>query len=528
MSDDIPESPDEFDRIARAAGEALRRPAPADGVAGVRSVRRRQQIVRGAAGGVAVVLLATIGTVVLTRDGDDERVATVPESTAVTSNVPTPASTTPATTNAPTPSPPSTDPVDTTAPTTTTTIETTVPTTTTATPGTTLGAWGDEQRAAGRTTVERLDVAGGDGSVYVARRLGADDVAGAVLLPDGRVFEMPADALPTSFQNLSAFRLGDRIAVVALSWGDDSPPSMSSLDPTSLTWEAGPDLGFDATGGTDQAWFVDGSVLIGRGTWTLVDDVAVVGTDRRAVIVRPDLSVVEVATPPDGVQTTWSSVSGHRAFSFGYAGVGSAYSYAPFVQPWSLDVRTNAWSPVPVPDWFTCGDAASCEWRQPVEGGVPALEVGTDRGVVTLVPDGSIGLYDPDAGSWRRIDDPPFEPTLPTTAVIGDLVVVAPSLGGPNSPAAGTFAVLDLVLGTWQTGAAPLAADDPGFWSLRSDDDGVLLTRPSSSWPDAAIDDQHDVVVDATTPGGRLVTNDEASRWVPLAPWFDLTVDELG
>jgi len=519
-------SSDPFDRAARAAGEALRRPAPADGAAAVRSVRRRQRLVLGAAGVGALALLVGAAVLVATRGGG-EQAATVPDATLVVTTVPgtdpptattTLASTTPATTT----------PTTTTPTTSTSTAPTTSTSTAPAAPTTSLVEWADAQSSAGRTTVDRLPVEGGDAVAYLARQLGAANVAGAVALPDGRVVEMPTGALPDDAQEMSVFEVGGRIVVVLLAWGDNRTPSLSVLDPVTLLWSPGPDLGFGTAGASHQAWWADGSLLMGHGTWMETDTDLVVGADREAVIVRPDLSVVQVDTPPDGVQTTWSSVSGHTAFSFGYAGVGSAYTYGPYPQPWSLDVATNEWAPVPNPDWMTCAGQPACDWRQPTEGGVPALEVATDVGLVKLVPDGSVGVYDPDTGVWRRIGDPPFELTLPTAVAISDHVVVAPSLGGPDSPPPGAFTLLDVVNGIWYAGAVELAPDDAGMWQLRHDGDAVLLTRPRSSWPGAAIDTARDVVVDTDTPTGRVVSEGEVPRWYQLAPRFDLTVDELG
>ncbi len=516
-------SPDPFDRAAREAGEALRRPAPADGVGAVRAARRRHQIVLGAVGAAAVVLVVGAGVLVMTRGGGDEQVATLPDATVPTTFAP-------ATTVVSDPTTVGVAPetalpvVSTTGPDPTTTMPAPTTTVPRAPATTTLVAWGDAQRAAGRTDVNRLPADGGDAAGFLAR-LGSDDVAGAVALRDGRVVEMPPEVLPSPEQDISLFDLGGKIAIVKLSWGDDTPPDMTILDPAGLTWSAGPDLGFEPADGADQAWYVDGSLLIGQGIWEAAGDDLVPAANRSAVIVRPDLSVEQVATPPDGVQTTWSSVSGHVAFTFGHAGVGTSFTYSPSPQPWSFDVQANAWSPVPNPEWMTCPDGG-CDWKVPTDGLPPVLEVGTDAGVVKLLLDGTIGLYDPDLGTWRRLDDAPFELALPQTAVIGDLVVVAPAVTGPP-PLAGVFAVLDVANGFWLSGGVELADDDAGFWLLRHDDDAVLLTRPSSSWPSAAVDTLHDVVVDADTPTGRVVSASEVPRWYPLSPFFDLTEDEL-
>ena len=68
-----------FDALARRAGQALRRPAPAHGIDDVRRGRRRQQLVRVGVGGVACLVLA-LGAVAITR-GDDERGQITPVTT---------------------------------------------------------------------------------------------------------------------------------------------------------------------------------------------------------------------------------------------------------------------------------------------------------------------------------------------------------------------------------------------------------------------------------------------------------------
>ena len=64
------EPDDRFDEMARAAGRALRRAAPDDGVERVRQARRRQVAIRTAAAGVAVCVLA-VGVWVVVRDDSD-------------------------------------------------------------------------------------------------------------------------------------------------------------------------------------------------------------------------------------------------------------------------------------------------------------------------------------------------------------------------------------------------------------------------------------------------------------------------
>ncbi len=88
-----------IDALARERGSELRRPAPADGLAHVRTVRRRQQAVR-TAGGVGVIALLAIGVNAIVTN-DDGTVA--PADSVVETS--TPGTTEPTTTAAPTTTP---------------------------------------------------------------------------------------------------------------------------------------------------------------------------------------------------------------------------------------------------------------------------------------------------------------------------------------------------------------------------------------------------------------------------------------
>jgi WD40 repeat protein len=93
---------DAFEQRARRAGAALRRPAPHDGIVALRSARRRQQLVRGALAGGAVIAVIAVAAVVLSgRDPDRMLAPAVPNPTLPTSApepVPSPTSMTPTTT----------------------------------------------------------------------------------------------------------------------------------------------------------------------------------------------------------------------------------------------------------------------------------------------------------------------------------------------------------------------------------------------------------------------------------------------
>ena len=76
---------DHFDEFATAAGAALRRPAPDNGVAGVRSTLKRRRITQVAVAGGAVVIMFAAGAFLLgTNQGDSQRL--VPADPTVSSS----------------------------------------------------------------------------------------------------------------------------------------------------------------------------------------------------------------------------------------------------------------------------------------------------------------------------------------------------------------------------------------------------------------------------------------------------------
>ena len=87
---------DDFDLFAAAAGAELRRPAPHDGLAGVRSSLRRRRISRVAGAGGAVVFVFGAGALLLANNTDDSQRLVPADDTVSTS--PDPSTSAPATT----------------------------------------------------------------------------------------------------------------------------------------------------------------------------------------------------------------------------------------------------------------------------------------------------------------------------------------------------------------------------------------------------------------------------------------------
>ena len=179
-------------------------------------------------------------------------------------------------------------------------------------------------------------------------------------------------------------------------------------------------------------------------------------------------------------------------------------------------IAANEWLEVPNPDWISCTD---CTWKQPGEHGDLFLEVGTDLGLVVRVPDGSIGVFDTVARTWRRIDDAPFDPALPFTTVVGDRVVVAPMDNAADTTQNGIVGVLDVDAGTWTTERFPVA-EGILDWDVRSADGAALLQPAQAAAPTGAIDLAVARVVDADGTWWP-VSADDVGAWAASVTGFE-------
>jgi hypothetical protein len=456
---------DRFDAFARSAGAELRRPAPADGVAAVRATRRRQQRTRAALAGTAAVVIIAGGAAIALRD-EPPAVTVQPDPTSPATVVTAPPETVaPTVTDGPTTPSPASNP--TTTPATPPTVPATPSTAAPASspelpvgPSADETAWRDERRSEGYGSVVSLAADGTDARLLVAQLRDDGQIASAVLLADGRVVDLPAEANPGLFE---LYGLGGRPALLDLGPdGDGGPMTVWVLDATG-DWSESADLGLGQ---------LDGSVgytVLPYGV-TSVDDVLLVTVEeyqdlgdgslavspnRRGVIVDPDLSVTRMAQSPDGVPMSFSSSAGGRALALFGPNLGSLGT-PPFSQPWAFDPNTNAWSEIALPDWFRCTPGGfDCDWWESFDGG-PTFELVTERGVLANVPDGSVGLYDPVADTWTRADAPFTIGGFWASATTGTDVVVAP---GRSTDEVGSIGVLDLATTTWSTIQVDLSAD---------------------------------------------------------------------
>ena len=232
---------------------------------------------------------------------------------------------------------------------------------------------------------------------------------------------------------------------------------------------------------------------------------------------------------PDGVALFFTSTSGGKALQlYGPAVEGGNSLDVSYDQPWQYDPTANEWSEIPLPDWMDCTtDAAvtfGCDWSIVPDIGSLTLEVVTERGLVARVPDGTVGLYDAAASAWSRIDDPPFELWMPTTAVVGDQVIVAPWRAGTNDFT--QIGVLDLATGTWTTNRVEIPSDiEARFdtewfdvsWDLRTTGSRVLAVPGPSFQPSTA---DPIAVYDVATGTWSTPTETDLANWDALATSF--------
>ena len=332
-------------------------------------------------------------------------------------------------------------------------------------------AWLAEQLAAGRSQVILANGDAPNPRLIEAYTPAQDDVRIGVLLDNNRVVPLPDDMVSSVGFSDTVAMLGERVALFARVSDHER---VWLLDPTTLEWTEGPDLGLPALSGTfPTVGTVGDSILVG-GVPTQAE---VVPT---GVMLTPDLQVTAIAAPPTPIPITWTNVVGDRAVLMGLDT--AAGTIPPLRHPLSYDVASDTWTEIANPSWIACTQTETCNWTAPHEGGDVFLAATTTHGIVSLVPDGTTGLLDPESGIWRRLEDPPFALQSAVWVVTeADSIVVLPSLNpayGSTIPF-GTIATLDLTTGTWSTQQLDLAGEvDPSMglnWDIRSNDTTTLV-----------------------------------------------------
>jgi hypothetical protein len=494
-------SDDAYESLARTAGEAMRRPAPHDGLARVDAARRRHQRVRVAAGAVAIVAAVAAGAAVVLHDE--------PASISTPPDVTTPEPTTPPATSPPA----TTGPVSTQPPSTTPSNEFVAPPDLVALQSAELAAWRTEHEARGFTNFFIVRATGTTARLVTAIDPSSepgDNAVSAVLLEDGRLVEQPEGSHSRSFFWLYA--VGGLPALLDYGPdGDANPLSVWVLDPATGAWTSTGDLGFGDIDRVSEEPFV---TVVGDVMLVTIEEI-MVGVDgqpasasSRGVVVKADLSITPMTPSPDGVPTEFTSVAGGRALVF--------FPTTPIARPWAYDPSTNTWSQISLPDWLECVDPTACEWAMPSD--FRKLEVVTDLGVLVGVPDGSIGLYDPITDSWSRLD-PPFSLTgMWSATAVGNHVVIGN--GEDAETGFGVIGVLDVSTGRSMTTqieftskAMTVVEWGEPYWEFRITGSRVIAA-PGGTRYGSTVDPV--AVYDTATGGWSDPTADDLAAWALL------------
>lgn len=330
-----------------------------------------------------------------------------------------------------------------------------------------------------------------------------------VALADGRTAPLPTGmtsllpATPTGAPNIRITHLdGDPLAVMVAP--DGRTVVAARLDTERLAWTAvarvaslGPGERLDLYRAGDVTLFVH---------WTDM------GT-QWGEIVHPDGTVTRMADAPADTPIWFTNAGGGRALLLGLDTVAEPADDLP--APVAFDPVTNEWLRIPTPDWVRCSGAGDgCWWGDRHEYADPQFFRTTPAGVVARLPDGSYGVLDPVALTWRRVDDPPIALPGPIVAAVGDdrlLALPGPPYEGPQS--LGVAAWLDLGTGTWTTEqvADMTGWATPVWWEPRWWGDVMLLGADRDEVGNPPI-----VAIDLTTGEVRPPTVDELAAWPAL------------
>lgn len=331
----------------------------------------------------------------------------------------------------------------------------------------------------------------------------------AVALADGRVAPLPDSILtalpdpPTGQPNIRLTELGGDPLLVYIA--PDGTVLASHLDPITLAW-----TDIDAVSPLTGSERLDLYTTGEHALFVHWDNSAVETYRQWGEIVAPDGSVTRMADPPADTPIWFTDHAAGRAFLLGFDTAAQVSPDLP--APVLFDPLANSWQAVPTPDWVACGD--ECLWSARHEGPDPQFSIPTAAGIVMFLPDGSYGILDPEALTWRRVDDPPIPLPGPIVVVIGDDRLLAlPGASYEGEQAIGTGVWLDLTTGTWRTeqlidagGMTPPVWWEPRWWG-----DVLLLGADADE-----VGNPPSVAIDLTTGEVRPPTADELAAWPAL------------
>ena len=227
-----------------------------------------------------------------------------------------------------------------------------------------------------------------------------------------------------------------------------------------------------------------------------------------------------MTAPPADTPMWFTNDAGDRALLLGFDTVAGE---APDLRaPVAFDPRTNTWTTVPDPEWLS-RRTDGYVWQDRHEWPDPQFFRTTQAGVVATLPDGSYGLLDPVALTWRRLNDPPIALPGPIVSSVGDDRLVA--LPGPaldDTQALGTAVWLDIASGSWsaeqivdRSGRTPPVWWEPRWWG-----DVLLLGADADE-----VGNPPRVAIDLTTGEVRAPSAEEVTVWPALTG--QVPIDEL-
>lgn len=398
-----------------------------------------------------------------------------------------------------------------------TSTSTAPPTTTTAgtDPGTPVSAWLDARRADGLDQVLMRSYWSTLDAVLVTAFTTTPSLQGDVVLAiaDGRTVPLPPEirsllpSPPTEAPDLRVTALdGDPLVVLVAA--DRTTVVAARLDPDSLTWTIEQEVSSLAVGERLDLYRAGDAVLFAHRDLTVTD-----AYQQWGEILAADGTVTRMAAPPDGVPIWFTNDAAGRAWLLGLDTV--AGDHPDLRAPVAFDPATNEWLTVPVPDWVTCPDRPDgCVWGDRHEWPDRQFFRTTTAGIVVTLPDGSIGVLDPVALTWRRLDDPPMPIPGSIVAVVGDdRLLVLPGPDEHLTQSLGTALWLDVTDGSWSaTQVADLSGSTPPvWWEARWWGPILLLGADADEVGNPPI-----VAIDLDTGTVRAPLPDELAAWPAL------------
>ena len=380
----------------------------------------------------------------------------------------------------------------------------------------TIVGWLSQQRASGLDQTILEPNWSTEDAVIVTAYTRSPSLRGdlVVALQDGRIAPLPLsmqDLLPETPTQAPNVRLShlDGSPLLVMVADDGRTVVASRLDPDLLTWTDLEGITPLAAGERLDLYTAGAHALFVHWDNTVTEAYVQWGE-----MVSPDGTVSRMADPPADTPIWFTNDAGGRAILLGLDTVAEVSPHLP--APVAFDPPTNTWLEVPAPEWLPCGRGGTrCRWADRHEYSEALFFRTTPAGVVAVLPDGSYGLLDPVALTWRRIDDPPIDLPGPIVAAVGaDRLIALPGVAFDGTQALGIAVWLDLTTGTWITEQIvdPSGWVAPVWWEPRWWGDVLLLGADADE-----VGNPPRVAIDLITGEVRPPRADELAAWPSLA-----------